>query len=182
MTPAREKLLRLALAMPEEGVPTICRMIAWICPGIDDPAKPAMIRDAAGLLDDLMRIEDKALRDRWVAEIDRLRNEPPPAIVQRDNVVSLFREIAGRLTDNAPRPRWRELAGLFSNPAPWTVSRQSATPAVGSKRDGPAARAILGEVKTKAPRARAPAAGSATRERRDMGLCPGTAWPLARTG
>jgi len=76
-------------------VPTICRMIAWICPGIDDPAKPAMIRDAAGLLDDLMRNEDKALRDRWVAEIDRLRNEPRPAIVQRDNVVSLFREIAG---------------------------------------------------------------------------------------
>jgi len=54
-----------------------------------------MIRDAAGLLDDLMRNEDKALRDRWVAEIDRLRNEPRPAIVQRDNVVSLFREIAG---------------------------------------------------------------------------------------
>jgi hypothetical protein len=88
MTP-REKLLRLALAMPEAGVPAICRVIAWICPGIDNPAKPAMIRDAAGLLDELVGIQDKALRDRWVAEIDRLKNEHI-IIARRTNVVALF--------------------------------------------------------------------------------------------
>ena len=47
-----------------------------------------MIRNAAGR-DELMRIEDKELRDRWVAEIDRLRKEPP-AIMRRSNVVALF--------------------------------------------------------------------------------------------
>jgi hypothetical protein len=47
-----------------------------------------MIRNAAGR-DELMRIEDKELRDRWVAEIDRLRKEPP-TIMRRSNVVALL--------------------------------------------------------------------------------------------
>jgi hypothetical protein len=93
MIPARERLLRLALAMPEAGVPSICRIIAWICPGIDNPAKPAMIRDAAGLLDDLMGIQDKSLRDQWTAEVKRLTAEHVPG-PKRDNVVSLFGEVA----------------------------------------------------------------------------------------
>jgi hypothetical protein len=89
----REKLLRLALAMPEAGVPAICRVIAWICPGIDDPAKPAMVRDAAGLLDDLMGIQDKALLDQWTAEVKLLTAEHVPS-PRRDNVVALFGEVA----------------------------------------------------------------------------------------
>jgi hypothetical protein len=92
MTP-REKLLRLALAMPDAGVPSICRVIAWICPGIDDPAKPAMVRDAAGLLDDLMSIQDKALLDQWTAEVKRLTAEHVPG-PRHDNVVALFGEVA----------------------------------------------------------------------------------------
>jgi hypothetical protein len=90
----REKLLRLALAMPEAAIPTICRSIGWICPGIDDPAKPAMVRDAAGLLDDLMGIQDKALLDQWTAEVKGLTAEYVPA-PRRDNVVELFGEVAG---------------------------------------------------------------------------------------
>jgi hypothetical protein len=85
----REKLLRLALAMPEAASPTICRSIGWICPGIDDPTKPAMICDAAGLLDDLRGIQDKALRDQWTAEVKRLTAEHVPS-PKRDNVVELF--------------------------------------------------------------------------------------------
>jgi hypothetical protein len=92
MTP-REKLLRLALAMPDAVVPTINRAISWICPGIDDPTKPAMIRDAAELLDDLMGIHDKALRDQWTAEVKRLTAEHVPS-PRRDNVVALFGEVA----------------------------------------------------------------------------------------
>jgi hypothetical protein len=90
----REKLLRLALAMPEGACPPICRVIAWICPGIDDPTKPAMIRDAAGLLDDLLGIQDKALRDQWTAEVKRLTAEHVPS-PRRDNVVPLFGEVVG---------------------------------------------------------------------------------------
>jgi hypothetical protein len=66
--------------MPEAAVPTICRSIAWMCPGIDDPTKPAMVRAKAELLEALGGIiHDKALREQFAAEIDRLKAEHIPA-------------------------------------------------------------------------------------------------------
>jgi hypothetical protein len=89
MTP-REKLLRLALAMPEAAIPTICRSIGWICPGIDDPTKPAMICQRAELIEAMDSIiHDKALREQFAAEVERLKAEYVPG-PKRDNVVSLF--------------------------------------------------------------------------------------------
>jgi hypothetical protein len=40
MTPARERLLRLALAMPEAGVTVIAKSIVWICPGLEKDGRP----------------------------------------------------------------------------------------------------------------------------------------------
>jgi hypothetical protein len=89
MTP-REKLLRLVLAMPEAAIPTICRSIGWICPGIDDPTKPMMVRPRAELLEALGGIiHDRALREQFSAEVDKLKAEHVPS-PRRDNVVELF--------------------------------------------------------------------------------------------
>jgi hypothetical protein len=86
----REKLLRLAMAMPEAAIPTICRSIGWICPGIDDPAKPAMVRQRAELLEAMDSIiHDKALREQFAAEVERLKAEYVPG-PERENVVHLF--------------------------------------------------------------------------------------------
>jgi hypothetical protein len=94
MTP-REKLLRLALVMPDAGVQTICNSITWICPGIDDPTRPVMVRDRAELLEALGSIiHDKALREQFAAEIGRLKANYVPSPTH-DNVVSLFGEVAG---------------------------------------------------------------------------------------
>jgi hypothetical protein len=90
----REKLVRLAMAMPEAAIPTICRSIGWICPGIDDPTKPAMVRQRAELLEELDSIiHDKALREQFAAGLERLKAEHVPA-PRRDNVVALFGEVA----------------------------------------------------------------------------------------
>jgi hypothetical protein len=90
MTP-REKLLRLALAMPEAAIPTICRSIGWICPGIDDPTKPAMVLARAELVEALDGIvHDPVLREQFRAGIERLKAEHVPAPNRRDNVVELF--------------------------------------------------------------------------------------------
>ena len=89
MTP-REKLLRLALAMPEAAIPTICRSIGWICPGIDDPKMPAMVRQRAELLEAMDGIiHDKALREQFAAGVEQLKAEYVPG-PRRDNVVLLF--------------------------------------------------------------------------------------------
>lgn len=91
----REKLLRLALAMPEAAIPTICRSIAWICPGIDDPKMPAMVRQRAELLEELDSIiHDPVLRKQFVEVVERLKAEHVPS-PPRDNVVSLFSETVG---------------------------------------------------------------------------------------
>jgi hypothetical protein len=46
MTPARERLLRIVLAMPEAGVTVIAKSIGWICPGLEQAGRPMMRQDA----------------------------------------------------------------------------------------------------------------------------------------
>jgi hypothetical protein len=91
MTPAREKLLRLALAMPEEGLDVIAQTITWICPGLMDAALPAMMQDKAEVLDDLGRIaRDLALREQAERVLRKMQRYPVPQVTPHDNVVRLF--------------------------------------------------------------------------------------------
>jgi hypothetical protein len=91
MTPEREKLLRLALAMPEEAVATIGKSITWICPGLTDAKMPVFVREKVELLADLRRVaSDPELRGLLSQEIDRMKagHVPPEPFV--GNVVALF--------------------------------------------------------------------------------------------
>jgi hypothetical protein len=92
MTPARERLLRLALEMPEQAVATIARSILWTCPGMEDATKPMLVRAKVELLEGLGSIaHDPKLRALFKEEIERLKAAPRPVRAKRDsNIVPLF--------------------------------------------------------------------------------------------
>jgi hypothetical protein len=96
MTPAREKLLRLALEMPEQGVASITNSILWICPGLADKAKPMLVQNKVGLLKALGTIiHDPVLLERFQSELELLKAGHVPKAPKHDNVVALF---AGRVS------------------------------------------------------------------------------------
>jgi hypothetical protein len=91
MTPTREKLLRLALDMPEEPVGVTARSIVWICPGLANESRPIFQKSKAELLEALGTIiHDPVLRERFSAELDKLKTEHVPAEPIGGNVVALF--------------------------------------------------------------------------------------------
>ena len=91
MTPARERLLRLVLEMPEQAVPTIARSILWTCPGMEDVTKPMAVKAKMELLEAIGSIaHDPKLREKFKEEIERLKAAPRPVRTKRDNIVPLF--------------------------------------------------------------------------------------------
>ena len=91
MTPEREKLLRLVLAMPEEAVAVTARSIEWICPGLADETRPIFQRNKVELLEALGGIiHDPVLRAELSAELDKLKAGHVPAERTGGNVVALF--------------------------------------------------------------------------------------------
>ena len=91
MTPAREKLLRLVLAMPEAGVETIAKSILWICPGLANSQLPSFVRKKVELLEELRAVAtDPALLSQVTRELALLKQQPVEPRPPRDNVVSLF--------------------------------------------------------------------------------------------
>jgi hypothetical protein len=91
MTPTREKLLRLALAMPEPGVETITKSILWICPGLANPNLPAFVRKKVELLEELRAVATgPALLSQVTRELALLKQQPVEPRPPRDNVVPLF--------------------------------------------------------------------------------------------
>ena len=91
MTPEREKLLRLVVAMPEEAVGVTARSIVWVCPGLADETRPIFQRNKVELLEALGGIiHDPVLRERFSAELKRLKAEHVPAEPVPGNVVALF--------------------------------------------------------------------------------------------
>jgi hypothetical protein len=96
MTPARERLLRLALAMPEEAVVPVAKYIVWICPGLANAKLPAFVLEKVELLEDLRRVaSDPKLLVQVSKEIDRLKREPSRPRPRRENIVRLFGETEG---------------------------------------------------------------------------------------
>jgi hypothetical protein len=91
MTPARERLLRLALAMPEEGVATIVKSIVWICPGLANANRPALVQEKVELLESLRRVaSDPELLGQLSRELEQLKQTPIEPHPCRENVVRLF--------------------------------------------------------------------------------------------
>lgn len=91
MTPEREKLLRLALDMPEEAVSVTARSIVWICPGLADATRPIFQKSKLELLEALGTIiHDPVLREQFSAEVESLKAGYVPSEPSADNVVSLF--------------------------------------------------------------------------------------------
>ena len=86
MTYSRADLLRLAAEMPAEAVPTMCRVILWICPDLEGPGDPSYGRHQIAILDSLEAMRtDPGLREA-IKRMAELEGRPRP-----DNVVSLFR-------------------------------------------------------------------------------------------
>jgi hypothetical protein len=94
MTPARERLVRLALAMPEEAVEVIAKTSVWICPGLENATGPAFVKDKAELMLSLaLMAQDPELQRLTLREVRRLAAMPVPEIPSKpDNVVALFSE------------------------------------------------------------------------------------------
>lgn len=96
MNYSRADLFRLVADMPIEAVPTMCRVILWICPGMVEKGQPICGQHQIAILEGLDAIHnDPALK----AELKRLiaaeRQPPKP----RDNVVSLFQHHRRRPSD-----------------------------------------------------------------------------------